>query len=254
MKECTTCGETKPHSEFYRDAKRPDGLYSRCKSCHRAATDRWKAENRSKVNEIARASRQRNHDTVRERQRAANAAAYRADPAKYRARQAEFRRQHPERAAEIQRKAAAKRKDKLADYLVGYYEANKDTIKARSAARYREKRAELRPAVAERVMRRNARKRQAVPAWADPMAMRRFYEEAKRLTDQTGREHQVDHIVPLQSKWVCGLHVEHNLRVLERRHNQSKGNRVWPDCPDHLLERVPEHVRQLATAARVSST
>lgn len=47
----------------------------------------------------------------------------------------------------------------------------------------------------------------------------------------TGIEWQVDHIVPLQSEFVCGLHNEFNLRVISQSENSSKKNRYWPDMP-----------------------
>lgn len=34
-KECSGCGLSKPLSEFTKDARSPDGLGRRCKSCHR---------------------------------------------------------------------------------------------------------------------------------------------------------------------------------------------------------------------------
>lgn len=68
---------------------------------------------------------------------------------------------------------------------------------------------------------REAAKLRAVPAWADHAAIRAIY-EAAAITGQ-----HVDHIVPLQSPLVCGLHVEANLQLLPPRKNISKGNRHW---------------------------
>jgi hypothetical protein len=79
--------------------------------------------------------------------------------------------------------------------------------------------------------RRKALKLNATPAWADPDAIRARYAEGARLTNETGIKHHVDHIVPLQSKLVCGLHCEANLQVLTETDNCSKNNRLWPDMP-----------------------
>ncbi len=81
--------------------------------------------------------------------------------------------------------------------------------------------------------RRLAEKRtgQTVPIWADELAMSEVYREAKRLTLLTGIVHHVDHVVPLRSPLVCGLHWEKNLQVLQATSNIRKGNRWWPDMP-----------------------
>lgn len=76
-----------------------------------------------------------------------------------------------------------------------------------------------------------AAKIRALPLWADLEKIQEFYSEAHRLTKETGVIHQVDHIVPLQSKLVSGLHVEANLRVIPKRENCSKQNRFWPNMP-----------------------
>jgi len=75
---------------------------------------------------------------------------------------------------------------------------------------------------------REAKKRQAMPRWADKKAIEKFYDEAIRLTKETGILHHVDHIVPLNHPLVCGLHCEFNLQVLPALENISKGNRRWP--------------------------
>jgi len=80
---------------------------------------------------------------------------------------------------------------------------------------------------------RRAVKNKALASWANLDLIKKIYEEARRLTKATGIKHAVDHIYPLQSKYLCGLHVETNLQILTRVENTSKGNRIWPgqlDC------------------------
>lgn len=79
------------------------------------------------------------------------------------------------------------------------------------------------------ITKRKAAKLNASPAWADQTKITSIYAEARRITELTGVRHEVDHIVPLQSRIVCGLHVEHNLQVIPATVNRSKGNRRWPD-------------------------
>ncbi len=92
-------------------------------------------------------------------------------------------------------------------------------------------RAENRHRLAANQSKRRAVELQAVARWANREAIAAMFEEAKRLTEQTGTPHHVDHIVPLNSKIVCGLHCEANMRVIPATDNISKGNRHWPDMP-----------------------
>lgn len=78
---------------------------------------------------------------------------------------------------------------------------------------------------------RRSKKLQATPAWANRFFMSEAYHLAQLRTKATGIAWAVDHIVPLNSRYVCGLHVEHNLAVIPARANSSKGNRYWPDMP-----------------------
>lgn len=70
--------------------------------------------------------------------------------------------------------------------------------------------------------------RRARPEWANRKAMRAFYREAKRLTRDTGVIHHVDHIYPISSPTICGLHVPANLRITTAALNLAKSNR-WEE-------------------------
>lgn len=79
---------------------------------------------------------------------------------------------------------------------------------------------------------RRAVKALATPAWltqADWDSIEALYLQAAELTEQTGIEHEVDHIIPLQGKTVCGFHCPENLRVVTREENRRKHNKLIPD-------------------------
>lgn len=50
-----------------------------------------------------------------------------------------------------------------------------------------------------------------------------LYATARRLTEETGVKHEVDHIYPISKG---GLHHPDNLQILTKYENQSKGNRI----------------------------
>jgi hypothetical protein len=74
------------------------------------------------------------------------------------------------------------------------------------------------------------KKRGAVPPWANRAAVEVFYRTAAVLSIYSGKEFQVDHIVPVRSEVVCGLHCEANLQILPLRANLAKSNLTWPDA------------------------
>ena len=120
-----------------------------------------------------------------------------------------------------------------------YYEKNKEAVKARANARskdeinqYRKKHKEKNPEYYKALTSvRKRRHRDATPKWittGHKLAMRQLYLQAMELTKLTGERYVVDHIVPLISDAVCGLHVPWNLRVITQEENLRKSNKLEP--------------------------
>ena len=78
---------------------------------------------------------------------------------------------------------------------------------------------------AERSMRYVCKKRDQTPdlTEAEKNDILDMYKLARRLTEETGVKHEVDHIHPISKG---GLHHPGNLQILTKYENQSKGNRV----------------------------
>lgn len=81
--------------------------------------------------------------------------------------------------------------------------------------------------------------------WADFREIACVYDRAAYLTWYTGIEHQVDHIIPLNGGYICGLHCSANLEAIPKERNRVKSN-GW--SPDQMLLEIPAvlHTHQLA--------
>jgi hypothetical protein len=75
---------------------------------------------------------------------------------------------------------------------------------------------------------RRRKHRDATPLWLSrrqKSEIRQLYQIAITMTQTTGEQYVVDHIVPLRGESVCGLHVPWNLRVITQEENLKKSNK-----------------------------
>jgi hypothetical protein len=160
---------------------------------------------------------------------------YKKNKALSKAQGAQWRQANPEKLQAIRNRWAEKERtlhrDRKNARAKRWREANRlhaSEIKSRSRQRHA-----CKHAAGE--ARRNAAKLRATPAWGNTFFISEAYDLAQRRTKATGVSWHVDHIVPLRSQRVCGLHVENNLRVIPATHNTSKGNRHWPGMPEQRI-------------------
>lgn len=128
-------------------------------------------------------------------------------------------------------------KDRYASNLKRWREANPE--RARDIdKRHRDKNREKRCQVSKTWVKNNpakhnantsayrARVSKAIPSWFERDAIAVVYDKAKEFG------FEVDHIVPLKGKTVCGLHCWSNLQLLDKSMNSSKREIAWPDMPE----------------------
>ena len=178
------------------------GNLEKCRESQRA----YREKNREKIVEIDRRYREENREKIAESGR-------------------RWRQDNKEAKAERDRKYREKNQEAIAERLRRYRKENQEKFRERDRIYQQENPHIKRKAHAKR----RATKRNAVPSWygeLDDFVL----DEATKLCDMrkqaTGFDWHVDHMIPLQARNVCGLHVWNNLQVIPAYVNLSKCNKL----------------------------
>lgn len=201
MKRCIKCGAEKPLSEFTRRAASGDGLQARCKACLKASRNPnesalWYVRHKESVRARHEQYYKNNKKTISESVK-------------------RYQQLHRERLREAARRYRGSREEFFRTWMAKWAVDNREDCYTRRRER-------------------TAMQRAATPKWANRFFISEAYRLARLRTKTLGFEWNVDHIVPLKSLIVCGLHYEQNLQVIPSTVNRMKHNRHWPDMPAPL--------------------
>ena len=127
-----------------------------------------------------------------------------------------------------------KNPDSLKQSIRNWQKSNPNSVKE-ADKRYRKAHPETKRANNSK---RRAFRMGATPKWLSKEQianMKKIHKEAIELEKMDGLKRHVDHIVPLISDIVCGLHVPWNLQILTAFENCSKANKLVESKDQYCL-------------------
>jgi hypothetical protein len=189
-KVCTGCEAEKDVGEYNKQKGGKHGVMAECKCCRSRRFAQYYTANKEAEAERSKAYCRANREAVAEQKKA-------------------YKKANKEAVAEQKKAYRKNNKEALAKQTAAYRKANPHLVNALNA-------------------KRRATKLKATPAWSNKEHIESLYLIAS-INREAGYDLHVDHIVPLQSDLVCGLHCEANLQLLPAINNSSKGNRHWPN-------------------------
>jgi hypothetical protein len=222
-KQCRRCKAAKPTAAFSKASREKDGLQDRCKLCNKEVAAIYRASHVEKE----RTRHAKYHEANKARLNKKTSDWQKANPDKVRAKAKRHFEKNREKESQRCKKWRDENRDRHLFNAAKWRVGNIEHCKAYDARYWRNNK----PLVYAKNARRRAALLRATPSWADHEKITSVYAQCVEKADVTGIEHHVDHIVPLRSRLVCGLHWEVNLQILTGSENARKHNSYWPDMP-----------------------
>lgn len=258
FKICGKCKIEKPIENFSKSLSRKDGYQVYCKSCipeinkitkesRSISKKAYYETNKEIISTKAKEYYEKNRDIIlvnvknyrennKEKVTECNRNYYlknkhnhivyqEANRDKIRLRMKLWRENNNDEITEYDKKYREENKDILAERSRLYYYENKEKCNKRSNE-YRKNNPEKLSAINSK---RRSVKLNATPKWLskkDLESIEELFICARMFRLYTGQDYHVDHIIPLQGKNVCGLHVPWNLQVIPAKENLSKSNKI----------------------------
>lgn len=192
MKVCSACGIKKDFTEFNKGHiyKGKQYLRSMCKSCHTQDSKLWQSNNKERHVKNCKDYKKNN-------------------PEKEKERAAKWNKDNAERAAKTSKAWRENNKE--------YHQKLIDEWRANHPENMR-----------GQTLRRRKAAKQATPSWVNKQQLKAICKEAIELEKLDGIPRQIDHVIPLQHEFVCGLNIPANLQILTAHENLSKSNKFTP--------------------------
>ena len=204
-KVCYSCKIEKTLEEFSKNKTQKDGYHNACKPCKRATDKLYRENNKEKVAAGKRKCYLEKRDY-------------------YDAKTKEWVRNNTDGRKRIINNYYSRNQKTILEKQAVYRSENKEVCNSRVKSWAKRNPDRLRAKDA----RRRSQELKAQPLWLtekQKQEIDNIYNLARDCELVSGEKYHVDHIVPLQGKTVCGLHVPWNLQVLPASVNIGKSNK-----------------------------
>ena len=220
MKQCKRCKEHKKTDFYHKQHTSKDGYRSTCKFCIKTYEEIRYKEKKENISIVQKDYYLRNTEKISLRKKKY----YFSNRKIELARMALYTKTHKEERASYYLKYRDKNVEKIALYYFNYNKKYAKEIAIYNANYVKNNLGKYN----SHVVKRNAAKLGSTPPWITKDHIKEIedlYCLAKELQWLSEESLEVDHIIPLQGKNVCGLHIPINLQILTRSVNRQKSNK-----------------------------